>query len=317
MSLEKLVDNQEERIVVPKPAFKCRSTHNFSSSEIESFLSDFPSDYFEFDGFKTHYIDTGENRNHRTMICLHSRYGWAYSFRKFLPTLIESGYRVIAIDLLGFGLSDKPGRTSALSIYAQCCRIKALIQHLGIQDLTIIAHEMSCRVATQLPYMLSDTIEGLVLVNPGNPVNDESWSGLHMWRTLQNIKIEREIEAKIRTEFSGLCDFEVEAFCEPLRARNGLDGLMHLHDNIVLDSHEPDYIFSQHGYLWLRENWKGKISILSGTNDPLFDLNTAKKLGKQIGYKKAIYQIHNAQDLPFEEQVEFMKQTMEAFYTVC
>ncbi len=60
--------------------------------------------YLELDGLRLHYLAAGEGE---PIVLLH---GWPTSsllWRNVMPTLAES-HRVIALDLPGFGLSDKP-----------------------------------------------------------------------------------------------------------------------------------------------------------------------------------------------------------------
>ena len=44
--------------------------------------------------------------NRKTILWLHGKPRWSYLYRHFIPSLKE--YRVIAVDLIGFGKSDKP-----------------------------------------------------------------------------------------------------------------------------------------------------------------------------------------------------------------
>src|SRR6188768_1715115 len=56
---------------------------------------------------RIHYLDEGP-ADAPIVLLLHGEPSWSYLYRKFVPALVSSGYRVIAPDLIGFGKSDKP-----------------------------------------------------------------------------------------------------------------------------------------------------------------------------------------------------------------
>ncbi len=68
-------------------------------------LSDFPfaSHYAEVNGLRVHYVDEGKEQ---TVLCLHGEPTWSYLYRKMIPVL-SAQHRVIAMDFIGFGRSDK------------------------------------------------------------------------------------------------------------------------------------------------------------------------------------------------------------------
>ena len=54
------------------------------------------------------YVDEGPADAGQTFFCLHGNPSWSYLYRKMLPVFLESGARIVAPDLIGFGRSDKP-----------------------------------------------------------------------------------------------------------------------------------------------------------------------------------------------------------------
>jgi haloalkane dehalogenase len=72
-------------------------------------LPDFPyeSKYVEIDGLRQAYVEEGPEGGD-VVLLLHGQPSWSYLYRKMIPVLADSGYRVIAMDHLGTGRSDKP-----------------------------------------------------------------------------------------------------------------------------------------------------------------------------------------------------------------
>lgn len=283
---------------------KMPSAKSFKSLSKAQFSKAYPPRYFAHDGHQLHYIDTGGGQHERTILCLHSRFGWAYSFRKIIPKLVYHGYRVVALDMLGFGLSDKPEDSSKLTVQAQCDRVQALIAHLGLKELTLIGHEMGAGIASQLPRMLPDTVEAIIFANPAGRILENEWPGLHMWRTLINAKTEIDIGSEIAHICPNLTSDEILAYNEPLSASNGLLGVRHFHDTVMLEQNDSDHAFMATGYTWLRETWQGRRFVMAGAEDPVFGIDAAKQFCAQIGCENGVIQIDKVCGHPFEQHAD-------------
>ena len=61
-------------------------------------------------GWRMHYVDTTPVSHEPTLLCLHGPGEWSYLYRHLLTA---PGPRMLAPDLIGFGMSDKPKRVSA------------------------------------------------------------------------------------------------------------------------------------------------------------------------------------------------------------
>ena len=58
-----------------------------------------------------HYVDERPpaqmHSDKETILCLHGEPSWSFLYRKMVPKLVQSGYRVVVPDFIGFGKSDK------------------------------------------------------------------------------------------------------------------------------------------------------------------------------------------------------------------
>ncbi len=64
----------------------------------------FPSHYQIVSGHRMHYLDEGRGR---PVVLLHGNPTWSFLYRDYIPAL-SNEYRVLAVDHIGCGLSDKP-----------------------------------------------------------------------------------------------------------------------------------------------------------------------------------------------------------------
>src|SRR5437868_5264163 len=65
------------------------------------------SHFVEIDGATVHYQEFGDAAN-PTLLLIHGFTASAYVWKSVAPMLAGEGFRVVAVDLIGFGYSDKP-----------------------------------------------------------------------------------------------------------------------------------------------------------------------------------------------------------------
>lgn len=82
-----------------------------------------------------------------------------------IPLLAAHGLRVIALDLLGHGDSDKPAGTYLLDDFADS--LHGFLAALGIEKATICGHSLGGAIAVHFGYHYPDAVERLVLVSAG------------------------------------------------------------------------------------------------------------------------------------------------------
>ncbi len=94
---------------------------------------------------RLHYAETGAE-NDRLVILLHGFPEFWYSWRHQLPVLGQD-YHVVAPDMRGYNLSDKPPRTSDYRIEHLVNDVIGLISHFGKEKADIVAHDWGAGVA--------------------------------------------------------------------------------------------------------------------------------------------------------------------------
>ncbi len=96
--------------------------------------------WYETPGGKMHYIDEGP-QDHPAVVLLHGNPAWSFLYRHFIPALLAANLRVIAVDHLGFGRSDKPGDSEAYDVGKHTERLEALLDTLNPHDVTLVCHD--------------------------------------------------------------------------------------------------------------------------------------------------------------------------------
>jgi len=103
------------------------------------------SGYFNYvNGIRIHY-KTGGN-GHHTLLFLHGFATSHTTWDEIVPLIPEDRFRIILMDMKGFGLSDKP-RDGAYSIEEQSRLVRAFISWKALESVTVIGHSLGGGVA--------------------------------------------------------------------------------------------------------------------------------------------------------------------------
>lgn len=84
---------------------------------------------------RLHYLDEGDRNSRETILLLHGEPSWSYLYRHFIPLLKQ--YRVIAVDLIGFGRSDKPMKKSDYTYQRHVNWLREFIEQLNLTNITL------------------------------------------------------------------------------------------------------------------------------------------------------------------------------------
>ncbi|WP_437594422.1 alpha/beta fold hydrolase [Sorangium sp. So ce1000] len=123
--------------------------------------------FTEHDGVRLHYVEAGEGP---LVVLLHGFPEMWYSWRHQIPALVEAGYRVIAPDMRGYNLSDKPKGVAAYALPELTADVAALIQASGAERAAaVVGHDWGGGVAWAFAMRYPALLERLVILNSPHP----------------------------------------------------------------------------------------------------------------------------------------------------
>jgi cis-3-alkyl-4-acyloxetan-2-one decarboxylase len=96
---------------------------------------------------------------------LHGNPTWSYMYRVPIRVLAEAGHRCVAADHMGFGGSAKPTRPSAYTLARHIDNTVALIESLGLHEITLVAHDWGGPIGLGAALRLRERFRALVLMN--------------------------------------------------------------------------------------------------------------------------------------------------------
>jgi pimeloyl-ACP methyl ester carboxylesterase len=120
----------------------------------------FQSNYFEINGQKLHYIDEGKGE---TILFIHGTPSWSFDFRNSIKAL-QDQYRCIAIDHIGFGLSDKP-EVYDYSTQNHSATLEKFILDKKLENITLVVHDFGGPIGLNFAMRYPDKIKKLVILN--------------------------------------------------------------------------------------------------------------------------------------------------------
>ena len=109
---------------------------------------------------RMHYVDEGAGD---VLLFVHGNPSWSFEFRRLIRHFARE-YRCIAIDHLGFGLSDKPRDVSYLpQFHAE--NFARFVEALDLDEITLVVHDWGGPIALDWAVDHGDRIKRIVACN--------------------------------------------------------------------------------------------------------------------------------------------------------
>lgn len=119
-----------------------------------------PGRLVEVEGLRVHVQEAGQGE---PLLLLHGLGAWSYSFRHNVPALAQR-HRVLALDLPGFGFSDRPA-DGDYTVGGQARAVTAFMDALELPAATVLGHSMGGAVALHLAAAEPERVQRLILVD--------------------------------------------------------------------------------------------------------------------------------------------------------
>ena len=166
------------------------SATNFAEEEtpptpMEVAISDemkYDSSFVEVHGSRMHYVEGGDlvSKNAQVFLFLHGNPSSSYLWRNVMPHIEPLG-RVIAVDLVGFGQSDKPDIGYTYQEHSKY--IDGFIAALNLKDITLVIHDWGSVLGLDYARRNSANVKAVAMMEaiipPAFPAKDyEAFGGL-------------------------------------------------------------------------------------------------------------------------------------------
>ena len=123
------------------------------------------SNYINVNNIRIHYIEEGTGE---LVVLLHGFPEFWYGWRNQIPVLSKK-YRVVAPDMRGYNLTDKPQNVSDYKIEILAKDIADLIKGLGAEKAIVVGHDWGAAVAWAVAAFHPEVVKKLAILNVPHP----------------------------------------------------------------------------------------------------------------------------------------------------
>jgi pimeloyl-ACP methyl ester carboxylesterase len=129
---------------------------------------------FEVQGWTTpdgvmRFVDHGP-RAGQPVVLLHGNPSWSFLWRDLILALAAKGFRVIAPDHLGMGLSARPDRFLRLDDRIRA--VQGLVDHLGLKQFHLGVHDWGGAIGFGLATRMPERVGRILVTNTGAFLSD-------------------------------------------------------------------------------------------------------------------------------------------------
>ncbi len=166
----------------------------------------------------------------KDVVLLHGFASSTFTWKKLLPYLKKNDYHVLALDMKGFGWSDKPGKAKYDPITLMK-EVKNWMDVMNLKDVTFAGNSLGGSIGFLMAIEYPEMIERLVLIDAGGyHVRENKFFQLSFSSFLVKMFFSREKTKKIYGRFfynkNRITDNMVDAYYNRLRAEGALDAQM-------------------------------------------------------------------------------------------
>jgi len=120
----------------------------------------FTSHYFQAPVGRMHYVDEGQGD---PIVMVHGNPSWSFEFRKIISEMSKTN-RCIAVDHIGFGLSDKPYEFDYLPIH-QAENFELFMDSLNLENITLVFNDWGGPIGLAYAIKHPEKIKKLIILN--------------------------------------------------------------------------------------------------------------------------------------------------------
>lgn len=136
----------------------------YTSSNAQNWLDTtaypFHSNYLTTQHGKLHFIDEGKGE---VILFVHGTPTWSFLYRNYIKALSKT-HRCVALDHIGFGLSDKP-RSFSGTPQEHAKNLTLLIEHLDLKNITLVVHDFGGPIGLSYAISNPENVKRIVMFN--------------------------------------------------------------------------------------------------------------------------------------------------------
>ena len=226
-----------------------------------------------------HYVDEGSSdKDAVTFLCIHGEPSWAYLFRKMIPVFASAGHRAVAVDMFGFGRSDKPADDETYTYHFHRDALLAFVEKLDLKNVCLVVQDWGGLLGLTLPMAAPERYTRLIVMNTGLPGGEEAPEGFAAWRAFNRSQPDLNVGKLMKQATPILTEAEMAAYDAPFPDQSYKGGVRRFPELVMLKekgaadltpaSKEGVETSLKARRFW-SEDWSGDSFMAIGMQDPV------------------------------------------------
>jgi len=218
-----------------------------------------------------------------TYLCLHGNPAWSYLYRKMIPVFSQSGARVVAPDLIGFGKSDKPKKDSAHCFHGHRQILLEFIERLDLRNIVLVVQDWGGLLGLTLPMAAPERYLGLVAMNTTLATGEAPLSpGFIGWREMCAKNPEFNIARLFARGNPQMSAEECAAYMAPFPDAGHRAATRAFPVMVPEFADSPGAAISREAQAFWSISWSGKTLMAVGAQDPVLGMPVMQALQQHI-----------------------------------
>lgn len=260
-----------------------------------------------FPHLRMHYIDEGSKDARRTVVFLHGQKTWSYAFRHAIPFFLKNSFRVIAVDLFGFGRSDKLANGLDYNFHFHRDSFLRFIERLDLHNTYIAGFDWGGWIGATVPMSMPDRISGLILGNTALYTSkDDVWPGFHLWKCLLNTQMDPVVGASLSQKDAPMSPRAILAYDAPFPDFRYKAAIRKFPNLIPFTDECPTIAITQQAIKFLQDDWTGACVCIAGLKDRVLGKKAMTQVRSSINGAAPLITIENSGPLVFEHSPSIM-----------
>lgn len=231
-------------------------------------------------------VDEGPEEADRVFLCLHGQPSWSFVYRHMIPVFLETGARVVAPDLFGFGRSDKPVDDAAYTFDFHRQSLMALIEALDVRNVTLVVQDWGGILGLTIPPDMPARFDRLLVMNTVLGLGGGSTEGFDAWRAFHRENPDYDMAALFQTYVPGMSDAAAAAYAAPFPDARYRAGARRFPFLVMTERHMEGVDLSRRAAQWWRSDWQGDSFMAVGERDTLIPPSLMEKMHGILGIRR-------------------------------
>jgi len=125
-------------------------------------------------------VDEGP-RDAPPVLLMHGNPSWSYLYRRMIPGLLAAGHRVVAVDLVGCGRSDKPAAKADYTLARHYQWMADWLAAMDLRDITLFCQDWGGTIGLYLVAQHPERFARVIASNTGLPLGEGEGEFMRMW----------------------------------------------------------------------------------------------------------------------------------------